>query len=340
MSERDGQLNGRLLNVSIFRVISMLMIVLFHCMCYCAGVWQDFPCPTPSALMGVAATFVVSLALPFFFFISGYLYATIYLKKSGYRDWKSFVVNKFKRLILPAVTWTIIILVLLPFRYSAWELVAGIQHLWFLPALFCVFIIARLLSPWLLAERKPLVDLVIATVAVLAVYLAYWAYMTHEIQDGFLIGRITMFMGYFIVGMMLSKHRLTMKSKFLELLLVMVLLGCHAVSLNKFVFAGQAVVDIFVIIAICVLLLDLLSSVKMKSDSMTHRLLNSLDKNGLGIYLVHQVLIMVLYQYTRFEEAWLSSHPYLGTACLFLLILPISWALAEFKRRLKLEPFL
>lgn len=320
--------------------MAMLMIVLFHCMCYCSGIWQDYSCPEPSASMRAIASFVVTLALPFFFFASGFLYAFIYLDKNGYRSWKSFVVNKFKRLILPTVTWTVICLILLPFRYSVWELIAGIQHLWFLPTLFIIFIMARLLSPWLLSQREPLVDLIITSVAVLAVYVAYWTYMTHEIQDGFLIGRLTMFTGYFIAGMMWYKHRTKILNKFIVVILLLFFLGCHAVSLNRFLFAGQSIVDIFVIICICAMVLDLLSSVNMKSESAASRILNSLDKNGMGIYLVHQVLIMTLYQYTPFEESFLAVYPWVGTTVLFLLVLPVSWAFAEAKRRMKLEPFL
>ncbi len=328
------------MNVSIFRVIAMLMIVLFHSMCFCSGVWQEFPCPAPSALMHIVSTFVVSLALPFFFFISGYLYAFIYLNKNGYRDLMSFIVGKFKRLILPTVTWTIIYLVLLPFRYSSWELIAGIQHLWFLPTLFCVFVIARLMSPWLMAKRKLWLDLLIASALVLVVYLGYWAYMMHQVQDGFLMGRITMFTGYFIVGMIISKHRVTMKNKLLELLIILFLLACHVVSLNKFIVPGQAVADIFVINAICVLTLDLLGAVKVCQGSAPARILDNLDKNSMGIYLAHQVLIMTLFQYTRFEETWLTFHPWLGTIILYVAVLLLSWALAQAKRKLRLEPFL
>ncbi len=60
----------------------------------------------------------------------------------------------------------------------------------------------------------------------------------------------------------------------------------------------------------------------------------------MGIYLVHQVLIMVLFEYSLFEELWLSNHPYIGPVALFMLVFPISWFFADMKGTLKLEPFL
>lgn len=339
-SKNDHQHDGRLLNVSIFRVISMLMIVLFHCMCYCSDYWQEYPCPAPDAVLRVVASFVVSLALPFFFFASGFLYAFIYQDKNGYRNWKAFLVNKVKRLILPAISWTVICLLLLPFRYSVRELLAGIMHLWFLPTLFFIFILARLLSPWLMARRKPLVDVVLLCGLVMMAYLIFVAYTWSGVDDGFLFGRIMTSVGYFLAGMMMYKLRLSFSQKPLELIALILLLGWHAVNLNVQMYALQTLVDNYVIIAISVLALDLLSSVKPKQNFVVSPVLNSMDKNGLGIYLVHQVLIMALFQYTQFEESFLTFHPHIGTAVLFLLVLPLSWGLTELKRKAKLEPYL
>lgn len=335
-SNREAVSGGRLLNISILRVISMLMIVMFHCMCYCAGVWQVYPCPMPDDHVSRFASWVVSMALPFFFFISGYLYLYIYIyiNNSSYRNWKAFIFNKFKRLIIPTVTWTVIYLILLPFRYSAGELLSGIRHLWFLPTLFCLFIFARLITPLLLAKHNPIIDVIFTVVLIVLAYAA------GRFFPDLLPGKIFTYIGFFVSGMVLFKHQFSVNDKWIESAMVIALVGLHSVLINIDIFPGQGLVDIFVLIAITYLLLDLLSVVKMGENSKSMRLLNNLDSNSMGIYLVHQVLIMTLYQYTMFEESWLTYHPYLGTTALFLVIFPLSWAFAEAKRRLKLEPYL
>ncbi len=303
-------------------------------MCYCAGFWQIYPCPTPNYHVSLFASWVVSMALPFFFFISGYIYLYIYINNGKYKNWKAFIFNKFNRLIVPAVTWTVIYLILLPIRYSASELLSGIRHLWFLPTLFCLFIFARLITPLLLAKHNPIVD------AIFTVVLIVLAYAAGHVFYDLLPGKIFTYISFFVSGMVLFKHQLSINGRWIRLAMVIALVGLHSILINIDIIPRQGLVDIFVLIAIIYLFLDLLSVVKIGENSRLMRLLNNLDSNSMGIYLVHQVLIMTFYQYTMFEESGLTYHPYLGTTALFLMIFPLSWAFAEAKRRLKLEPYL
>lgn len=321
----------RLLGVSFFRIMSMLMIVIYHCMCYNAGIWQGYSCSEPNEYVNRFASWVVSMALPFFFFISGYIY--IYNKKR-YLNWKVFIINKFKRLILPCVSWTFICLALFPFHFSAAELVSGVCHLWFLPTLFCIFILVRLITPFLLQERSFIVDVILTVVLIILSYFAC------RQLPALLLGNIFKYISFFISGIILFKHRFSLNNQYIEFCIVVVLLVLHVLLINIDLFRGQGLLDILVLIITSYLLLDLLSYIKICTKSLLMRLLNNLDSNSMGIYLVHQVLIMFLYQYTMFEESWLTYHPYLGPFVLFLVIFPLSWVFAEAKRRLKTEPYL
>ena len=136
-NSESNVIGGRMLNVSLLRVLAMLMIVLFHCMCYNAGIW-NYPSVEPDNVIYILAQIIVYLALPFFFFISGYLYS-LYINKNGYRNWRKFLISKLKRLILPTISWTIIYLIVIPGDFSIWELLSGIRHLWFYQ-LYSVFL--------------------------------------------------------------------------------------------------------------------------------------------------------------------------------------------------------
>lgn len=324
---------GRMLSVSLLRVISMLMIVLFHCMFFNTGEWSVYPCTIPNEMTKSVASIIVSIALPLFFFISGFLFAYIYKYKNGYRDWKLFTWNKLKRLILPTFSWTIVYLIIFPFRYTVWEYLSGIRHLWFLPTLFVIFIIVRVCIPFLLAKRKPFKDVLLLLVLFIisnAVHIPYWSQF---------IGKFSYYISFFVGGVMFCKYWFALRNKTIEVVCILVLIGLHIINTAYLFFFSQLVMDTVVLIAICCLTFDLLSVVKIDSSMATH-FLSNLDKNSLGIYLVHQVLIMALYQFTQFEESWLTYHPYIGPIMLFAVVFPLSWAFSDAKRRLRLEPFL
>ena len=324
---------GRMLSVSLLRVMSMLMIVLFHCMFFNTGEWSVYPCTIPNEITKSVASIIVSIALPMFFFISGFLFTYIYKYKNGYRDWRLFTWNKLKRLILPTFSWTIIYLFFFPFRYTVSEYLSGIRHLWFLPTLFVIFIIAWVCIHFLLAKRKPYLDLLIILVLFVAsnaVHILYWSQF---------IGKFSYYISYFVGGMMFCKYQFAFFNKTIEVVCILILIGLHSINTIYIFHVSQFVLETVVLIAICCLMFDLLSFAKMDGSFASH-ILSSLDKNSMGIYLVHQVLIMTLYQYTQFEESWLTYHPYIGPIMLFAVVFPLSWAFSDAKRRLGLEPFL
>lgn len=70
----------RLTYISYLRVMAMLMVVLYHCLCY-YGVWGYDDAVTVNAY-SCLASFLNYIDMPLFVFISGYLYAHI-LKRGG-----------------------------------------------------------------------------------------------------------------------------------------------------------------------------------------------------------------------------------------------------------------
>ena len=329
----DDLKHDRLLNISIFRVISMLLIVLYHCMCYNAGIW-NYPSVEPDNVIYILAQIIVYLALPFFFFISGYLYSYIYIYKNGYRNWRKFLISKLKRLILPTISWTIIYYIVIPSDFSIWELLSGIRHLWFLPTLFCVFIIAKIISPVFFLKGKPFIDILIG-LGLMAISI-----VINRKYGELLVGNLTHYIVYFLGGMILFKHRIFVMNRSFAIALLLLLICMHCLILLFPLFRFQSIVDVIIVIAISGLILELLTAVRLNPDSYKTSVLKNLDKNSMGIYLVHQVLIMLLFEYSLFEELWLSNHSYIGPVVLFMLVFPMSWFFAAVKRKLKLEPFL
>lgn len=129
--------NTHLSNISLLRVIAMVSVVFYHCLCY-YGIWtskfviegyRDFD------------LFLVSINMPLFVFLSGYLYAYLRNNFNRYQDNKIFVFKKAKRLLIPYVFWGVLLVLFFPTPDHRWtNFFSGICHLWFLLMLFEEFL--------------------------------------------------------------------------------------------------------------------------------------------------------------------------------------------------------
>lgn len=139
-------------SVSILRVMAMLTIVFYHCLCP-YGIWKAMCSDiTPyDNIEGCRA--VCNVALHTFVLISGYLYASLYINKGKYREYIPFTKDKAKRLLIPYVVWCIPALLLFGGENWCIEALSGCQHLWFLLMLFGMFAIV---SPLVRCNAKML----------------------------------------------------------------------------------------------------------------------------------------------------------------------------------------
>ena len=127
--------------VSVLRVCSMLLIVLYHSMCFYSGTWWYLRSEIVP-LWKVISTPIEIVGLTTFVFISGFLYGYMYLERGKYRNVKSFLSNKFRRLMIPYFFWGILMIVSMPTVQITWiNLFTGVCHLWFLMMLFEIFVL-------------------------------------------------------------------------------------------------------------------------------------------------------------------------------------------------------
>lgn len=118
--------------ISVLRVCSMMLIVLYHSLCFYIGVWWYLN-KIEVPIWRIMAFPVVKIGLTTFVFISGFLYGYMYLERGKYRMVRSFIINKSKRLLIPYFFWGIIMILMIPALHIPWiNLFTGIAHLWFL----------------------------------------------------------------------------------------------------------------------------------------------------------------------------------------------------------------
>lgn len=154
--------NDELKYCTPIKAILMLFVVFYHSMAmYGDGGWGPFqPAAEVHALAPIVA-WLNSFHIYAFTLISGYIFYYIKYEKGGYQEYRSFLVNKAKRLLLPyafvSVFWAAPIYV--HFFGSGkvidnYVLGKAPNQLWFLLMLFWVFAIIWPLSNWL--DRKPI----------------------------------------------------------------------------------------------------------------------------------------------------------------------------------------
>ena len=136
-------------DVVLLRPLAILLIVIYHSFIIYIHEWD-----APVGFQDVTAywwiaKFAISFSLELFVFFSGYIYYLQCTSKGNHT--KSVIKNKFRRLYIPAIVFSIAYMLLFyRDRSLSWldvihYLIVGAGHLWFLPMLFGVFIIASLL---------------------------------------------------------------------------------------------------------------------------------------------------------------------------------------------------
>lgn len=140
-------------DVVIIRLMLIVLLVLYHAFAIYNQAWK-----MPDGVSSVPAywwiaSFAYSFMLEAFVFLSGYVYG--YQVREKYNDTVSFkvtVLNKFKRLIVPSIVFSIIYILLfgngqnISWGGQIYSIINGAGHMWFLPMLFWCFVLLYIIE--------------------------------------------------------------------------------------------------------------------------------------------------------------------------------------------------
>lgn len=315
--------SGKLQYVSVLRVFSMLLIILYHSLCFYVGTWWYLHTDIVP-LWKLIAPPVVKTGLTTFVFISGFLYGYMYIEKGKYRNVFSFLQNKFRRLLIPYFFWGIIMILTIPEVHISWiNLFTGIAHLWFLLMLFELFVIIIILNKiGFDKDSSFMVDLIVVIVSFIPFYL--WTELSkHYHFLGF--GSTFYYLPAFLVGLFYAKYGAMIDkvnyAKFflfigIALLFALSFLGCLEES------------TLYRLPAILISVSSMLLLKKGSDCSCVHlKYVNSLDRNSMGIYIFNQIVVFVLLLIPEMRY-FLEIHLYFGVLLLFTVSLIIPWMLS------------
>ena len=146
----------RLSQIGNIRALCIFLVVLGHSIILYSSGWDLYETAVSVPFLDLLKKFIDIIQMPLFFSLSGYLFVFTHGKKRGFLP---LLKNKALRLLVPYLG--ISVCFLLPLRlaigYPSYQGMAvrtflqklltssDVGHLWFLPALFCVFVLSEII---------------------------------------------------------------------------------------------------------------------------------------------------------------------------------------------------
>ena len=129
----------------------MLLVVLCHSAAFYGGNWfRVCTVSEVNEVLAILSSWLGTFHVEGFTLISGYIYYYIKYEKGGYQDFRKYVRNKSKRLLVPYITISLLWVIPIGVFFYSYSLVEVIKdyvlgespsQLWFLLMLFNVFVI-------------------------------------------------------------------------------------------------------------------------------------------------------------------------------------------------------
>lgn len=299
---------GILKNVVVIRNILIVLLVFYHAFAIYSGAWtpiEGFPeIPFYYWLDLLSYAFM----LPLFVLVSGYVFGyQVRVKGQSKLQANNLFRSKFKRLIIPCIVFDFLYILLFgninqPAYITAYDLVNGVGHLWFLPMLFWCFIGVWLIEKLRLKTRFTILVLLFA---------AFCSFLPLP----FRMGIAMYYMPYFYTGYILQKNEIsldmlyTKKSAYITTLAFLVLfplltllkdkLGTHegeTIETKIINYVSQTALSMIYVVAGIAMTFSLVG-LYLKKHSVSKWMVQ-IGALSFGVYLFQQFILKGLYNHT------------------------------------------
>ena len=324
----------RLSQISNIRALAIFLVVLGHSIILYSSEWNLYETTVSATFVDLLKRIIDIPQMPLFFSLSGYLFVFTRGKKRGI--WH-LLKNKALRLLIPYVG--IGLCFLLPIRlfvgYPSYRgmgigafflklLTANdVGHLWFLPALFCVFVLGEIILS--IAEKIPVIrkyPAIFLCIVSFALYL-----------EGYRIGfgyppllSAYNYLIWFSVGYLLNVYQNSLRKVYGIRGVKWALLALNALLLIYWLWADSVRVLIALgTTALCVL--NAYGAMPEKSCS----LMEKIDRNSFGVYLFHSPLIYIIFATIP------NAHPAIVVFVNLVVFGAVAFGLTELIRKTKLK---
>lgn len=324
-------------DVTIIRLLLILLLVLYHSFAIYNGAWENPIANTNINLYWWIATFSYAFMLEAFVFISGYVLGFQVLKKGkSIFSFDNLIKKKIKRLILPSFFFSIIYYILFydfnkPVLEIIYIIINGSGHLWFLPMLFwcfveiyfiekinlrpkCLFPIVLLISFFTFLPLPLRINS--SLYYFLFFYLGYYISINKDWIDRYIKFKYIFLSLVFFIFLFILFNKWDIK---------MILIGNSLI--NKFIifFYGKITRIIYSFLGVILLYITINFLLKKESIRITP-LMFKISNLCFGVYIYQQFILNFLY-YDSKLSVWLSPEilPWIGFFSTLSLSLLFSW---------------
>lgn len=278
--------NNKIVNL---RALAIILVVLGHSIIIYKNGWNYYDTEISCQLFNYLDLFIYLFHMPLFFSISGYLF----IDKCKEKNITMIIKNKLKRLIIPyiiiGVLWVYPIRIISQyngFTKHSWiynifvNIILGADngHLWFLPALFSMFIISYILEKYIKNNK-------LKYLLILIMFLLGHVLNLSWISEAF------KYIPWFYLGYFIKKYFIESKMKYKKdisiLLIVLVTIYFLTYNLNVYLSLGLKYL-------ICLTIIPLLYNIITNKEI---KILDNISNYSFGIYLFHSPMIYITFKY-------------------------------------------
>lgn len=314
------------------RVVACFLIVIYHCLCYAGGVWPMLPDGAKAFAYPFNMRAISTLGLILFVFISGKLYGEGKFRLGKYSDAGTFLRKKSTRLLVPYAIWGVGTYFAFHSCILPYSIIGGVAHLWFLLMLFDLFCLCTIFHKrWERTTKYE--DLLVLLLGMITAAFLPMAIKNHLWL--FSMNKALLYFPYFYMGMLLAKHQWLWTTRLSVTMILLLLPLC-------FISGAFAELESFWGMIERLLLLSSVYSlmVRIFSKRQLRNVWLSLDKNTMGIYILHHSFIWLLLYHSSFVRIYMREHVYVGACLMFFFVFPLSWGVSHALYRLKISKYL
>lgn len=328
-----------LTDVVIIRPLIIILVVLTHSLAIYSGAWEPVGNSQNIEVYRWLSKLLQSFRMPTIIFIAGYVYGYQIITLNKKYAFKEFLKNKFKRLIVPSIFFSIIYFFLFYYEtnYSILgaivKILSGCGHLWFLPMLFWGFIALNIVSR---IKMNVIISTLFFTIISLLplnfipfgignlfgnfIYV-YLGFITYQYKDliisklcniKFIISSVVIFFSLFIIITLFNSNQPTEFDSLFQKGKTLMLFKSGAVFL--------AVIGILIVYVIT-------NYFTVKKKLIPHDYVYEASNVCYGIYVFHQFLLIYLYYHTQLPYV---INGYLLPIISFSIVLIVSILMTKF----------
>jgi len=298
--------------ISALKNCTMILVVLYHCLLVFTNNWftpvnKEVQINWCSKLAEIINLFI----MPVFIFCSGYLFYYLRYKKGKYRTPSKDIKKRFNRLIVPYIFTSILWVIPISYIFYKWDIIKIIDkfvlgrqpsQLWFLLALFWIYIFFYYMSDRLKTNNITLCIMILGTVAL--------NYFLNKIQFNFWqINLAVQYSLYFYFGGYVLKNERKFKTEMKSIIYIIIFilsLTCLGYIISKHNNEIAKIANIYLKVLIQMSIVYMLYIIfKVKKESKILNYINKINEYSFGIYLFHQQIIYILtfYMFGRLNVA-------------------------------------